>query len=74
MKNKTNRYDGKPYSEQIRQLITQNRCFTKIENTDRYGIPPYPFKCKKLDSDEIFLQKTINVIVMVKWSTRGNGF
>ena len=45
---------------QIRQLITQNVDISqKLKIHDRYGMcsPPYPFKCNKLDSDEIFTQK-----------------
>jgi hypothetical protein len=45
---------------QIHQLITQHvNVSQKLKIHDRYGMcsPPYPFKCKKLDSDEIFTQK-----------------
>ena len=45
---------------EIRQLITQKvNISQKLKIHDRYGMcsPPYPFKCKKLKSDEIYPQK-----------------
>ncbi len=60
VKNKTSVTMENLIQNQIKQLITQNVDVSqKLKIHDRYGMcsPPYPFKCKKLDSDEIFPQK-----------------